>query len=95
LDGMLKFYLDGKEIGESMAKMGTFSFSFLPPYIGKHKIDIKFKAPGYEPSFKSLEFEVVEAEKKTNVIRVVRLAFILLMLLIIALFLSLFIIKQF
>ncbi|MEM2726769.1 MAG: hypothetical protein QXV61_00735 [Archaeoglobaceae archaeon] len=94
LDGRIKFYLDGKEIGESDAKMGSFSFSFLSPYIGKHKIDIKFKAPGYESSYKSIDFEVVKAEKKSNVMRVARLAFILIMLLLIVLFLSIFIAKR-
>lgn len=95
LEGILKFYLDGKELGESQAKMGIFSFSFLSPYVGRHKIDIKFKAQGYEPSYKSLEFEVVKAEKKTQVRRVARIAFLMIMLLLIALFLSIFMAKQF
>ncbi|MCS7130379.1 MAG: hypothetical protein NZ872_03060 [Archaeoglobaceae archaeon] len=95
LDGRIKFYLDGKEIGEAEAKAGSFSFSFLSPYIGRHKLDMKFKAPGYEPSYRSLDFEVVKAEKKSNVLRMARLAFILIMLLVIVLFLSIFIAKQF
>ncbi|MEM4155128.1 MAG: hypothetical protein QXQ38_00200 [Archaeoglobaceae archaeon] len=94
LDGRVKFYLDGKEIGESDAKLGAFSFSFLSPYIGKHKIDMKFKAPGFEPSYKSLEFEVVKAEKKSNVLRVAKIALVLIMLLVISLFLSLLVAKQ-
>ncbi len=91
LDGKVKFYLDGKEIGESEAKMGSFSFSFLSPYIGRHRIDIKFKAPGYEPSYKSLEFEVVKSEKKSQVMRVAKLIFVLIMLLVIFMILSIFI----
>ncbi|MCS7143604.1 MAG: hypothetical protein NZ879_01130 [Archaeoglobaceae archaeon] len=95
LDGRIKFYLDGKEIGEADAKMGSFSFSFLSPYLGKHKLDIKFKAQGYESSYRSLEFEVVKAERKSNVVRIARLAFILIMLLLIVSFISIFIAKQF
>lgn len=95
LDGKIKFYLNGKEIGEAEAKLGTFSFSFPSPYVGKHRIDMKFKAPGYEPSFRSLEFEVVQAKKKSSVLRLAKTAFILIMLLIAVLVISVFIAKRF
>ncbi|MEM0214948.1 MAG: hypothetical protein QXU31_02930 [Archaeoglobaceae archaeon] len=95
LDGRIKFYLDGKEMGECEARMGSFLFSFPSPSIGKHRIDLKFKAPGYEPSYKSLDFEVVEREKKTSLIRLARMAFLLIMLLVVVLFLSIFIAKRF
>lgn len=95
LDGKVRFYLDGREIGEAEAKAGFFSFSFLSPSLGKHRIDMKFKALGYETSSKSLEFEVVKAERKLNVMRLAKVAMILVMLLIISLFLSIFMIKLF
>jgi len=94
LDGKVKLYLDGKELGEAEARMGAFSFNFPAPYLGKHRIDVKFKAPGYETSAKSLEFEVVKAEKRAYVLRVARLAFLLIMLLVIVLFLSIFMAKR-
>lgn len=93
LDGKVRFYLDGKEIGEAEARAGLFSFSFPSPCIGKHRIDVKFKAPGYETSSRSLEFEVVKAEKKLSVMRLAKLAMILILLLIISLFLSIFVFK--
>jgi hypothetical protein len=93
LDGKVKVYLNGREIGEAEARTGLFSFSFPSPYIGKHRVDLKFKAPGYESSSKSLEFEVVEVQKKMSVARLAKVVLILIMLLAILSFLSVFIIK--
>lgn len=94
LDGEVKFYLDGREVGKTTSKMGQFKFSFLSPSIGKHRIDLKFKEKGYEPSYKSLEFEVVKIEKKFKIVRFTKIAFILLLLICAASFISIFLLKQ-
>lgn len=95
LDGTLTFYLDGREIGKEKAQYGQFSFSFPSPSIGKHKIEIKFKTEGYESSYKSLSFEVVEKRRKEMVARFAKIIFLLIFLLCLALFLSVFLAKLF
>ncbi|MEM1579083.1 MAG: hypothetical protein QXN34_02335 [Archaeoglobaceae archaeon] len=94
LDGELKFYLDGREIGRASSKTGQFKFSFLSPSIGKHRLDIKFKEKGYEPSYKSLEFEVVKIEKKFKIVKFTKIVFILLLLICAAFFISVFLLKR-
>ncbi|MEM0204022.1 MAG: hypothetical protein QXO16_09010 [Archaeoglobaceae archaeon] len=86
LDGEIVFYLDGREIGSANAKLGQFSFSFLSPSIGKHRIDLKFKAEGYESSYKSLNFEVVEREKKRSLAKLAKVIFVLILLLCLSFF---------
>ncbi|MEM0350687.1 MAG: hypothetical protein QXR27_05450 [Archaeoglobaceae archaeon] len=93
LDGILTFYLDGREIGSTEARYGQFSYTFPSPVIGKHKIDIKFKAEGYEMSHKSLSFEVVPMEKKKRIIRFAKIIFILILLLCATLLLSVFLVR--
>jgi hypothetical protein len=95
LDGLLTFYLNGREIGKAKAQYGLFSFTFPSPSVGKHKIEIKFKEEGYESSYKSLFFEVVEKRKKERVSRVARLIFFLILFLCFILFLSIFLSKLF
>lgn len=90
LDGKVVYYLDGRELGSANAKLGQFSFSFPSPAIGKHRIDLKFKAEGYEPSHKSLNFEVVEREKKRSVMRFAKIVFVLILLLCLGFFSTVF-----
>lgn len=90
LDGKVVFYLDGKEIGSANAILGQFSFSFTSPVIGKHRIDIKFKADGYEPSYKSMSFEVVEGEKKRELLKFVKIIFVLILVFSLAILLTVF-----
>ncbi len=81
LDGEVSVYLNGVKIGSTNAKLGQFSFNFPSPSIGKHRIDLKFKAEGYEASYKSLSFEVTERERKRSLMRFAKIVFVLILLL--------------
>ncbi|MFN3383509.1 MAG: hypothetical protein ACK401_01270 [Archaeoglobaceae archaeon] len=93
LDGEVAVYLDGVKIGSTNAKLGQFSFSFLSPSIGKHKIDLKFKAEGYESSYKSLSFEVTEKERKRSLMKFAKIVFVLILLLCLSLFSIVFLLR--
>jgi len=74
LEGKIKVYLDGKLVGEVEVKRGFFSFSLLSPGLGRHTIDLYFKALGYGAAYKSLEFEVVEAKERMKIIKIAKTA---------------------
>ncbi|MCS7119330.1 MAG: hypothetical protein NZ894_04685 [Archaeoglobaceae archaeon] len=93
LDSEIFFYLDGKEIGFTKPNFGKFSFKFLSPSLGRHRVDIKFEAEGYEPSYKSIKFQVVESERKKKILRIAKLIFLFILLLCIFLLISIFIAK--
>lgn len=94
LDGEIVFYLNGVKIGSSNSKLGQFSFSFPSPSIGKHRIDLKFKAEGYEPSYKSLNFEVTERERKRKLMRFAKVIFVLILLISLTLISTVFFLKS-
>ncbi len=74
LEGRVKVYLDGKLVGEVEAKRGFFSFSLPSPGLGRHTVDLYFKALGYGAAYKGLEFEVVEAEERTKILKIAKTA---------------------
>ncbi len=95
LKGKLHVYIDGRHIGETESNSyGAFSLHFPAPSVGRHKIEVRFKGKfGYEPSSKSLEFQVIEPLEKERLGRLMRNAVLLIMLLIFVLLLSVFMAK--
>lgn len=93
LDGEVVFYLDGIKIGSTISKLGQFSFSFPSPSVGRHKVELKFKAEGYESSYKAISFEVVGKEKKRSLMRFAKFVFLLILLLSLSILASVFFVK--
>ncbi len=89
----VRFYLDGRELGETKTNSyGMYSFSFLAPHLGKHKVEVRVrKKPGYEASSKTIEFQVLKGEEKRRIGKLARDILILIIALIFLLFLALFI----
>ncbi len=89
----VRLYLDGRELGETRTNSyGMYSFSFLAPYIGKHKVEVRFKKrPGYEASSKTIEFQVLKGEEKRRIGRLARDIVILIIAALFLLFFTIFI----
>ena len=91
----VKIYLDGRELGDTRTNnYGMYSFSFPAPYVGRHKIEVRFrKRLGYEASSKSIEFQVLKGEEKRRIGRLARDIVILIIAALFVLFLTVFITK--
>ncbi len=91
----VSIYLDGREIGEAETnEYGMFSFSFMTPFAGKHKLEVRFKGKlGYEVSSKSMEFQVLKKEEKKRLGRLARDILILIIALVFLMFLTIFMAK--
>ncbi|MET1124643.1 MAG: hypothetical protein ABWW66_05195 [Archaeoglobaceae archaeon] len=92
MKGRLLVFLDGRKIGETEANdVGMFSFSFVAPSVGRHKVEVRFPSSGkFEGSTKVVEFRVITAREKLRVARIARIAAVLLLLLVFVLILSIF-----
>lgn len=88
-------YLDEKEIGKAETNnYGMYSYSFLAPFAGKHKLEVRFKGEGeYEASSKSLDFRVLKKEEKRKLGRIAKTVFVLILIIIFLMLLTLFMAK--
>lgn len=93
----IHIYLDGREIGEAETNnYGMYSYSFLAPSAGKHKLEVRFKGKekaGYEVSSKSLDFHVLKKEEKRRLGRALKTAFVLILVMIFLMLLTVFMAK--
>ncbi len=81
LKAKIDFYLDERRIGETTSnEVGKFEFSFPSPYIGRHKVEIRFKGRhDLEPSYKLIEFNVLRKEEKRRLTKIAKGLFILVL----------------
>lgn len=91
----VSIYLDGREIGSSETNdYGMFSYTFMAPFAGKHKLEVRFKGKqGYEVSSKSMEFQVLKKEEKRRLGKLAKIIFVLIITLMFLMFLTVFIAK--
>ncbi|MEM2070362.1 MAG: hypothetical protein QXE86_03055 [Archaeoglobaceae archaeon] len=97
IKGKVSIYLDGIKIGEADAnEYGIYSFKFIAPYAGKHKLEVKF--PGserFEGSYKLLEFQSLTKKAFLKISKMAKIVAVVVFLLILLSLLSVFLVKFF
>ncbi len=97
MKGKVSVYLDGTKIGEAEAnECGIYSFEFVAPYAGKHKLEVKFSgSERFEGSHKLLEFQSLTRKEFLKISKIMKIVALAVLLLILLSLLSVFLVKFF
>jgi len=76
LGGLLKIVLDGRDMGKFLVDREGFSFSFIAPSKGKHRLEIRYIGDDeFESNYKTLKFQVLSKDEKMLLLRFVSIAY--------------------
>ncbi len=88
--GILKIFLNDKEIRIIKSDKGDFRFSIRAPPEGRHKLEIRYLGDDlHEPHCKVLKFQVLNKEHKKTLMRFLNIAYIFTGIVYLALFITL------